>query len=288
MIALVLNLALAATASADEVPAKSPLQSAGRAIPDDNLAYPVRVELKGSQGSGFFINTDTASYFVTAKHVLFNPATNKLFDSTLRLESFPADPTDTHANDFVIDLNVAVTKVHPIEDVVAVKLANVKREENAPAGLLKMEPTAGVTATQVSEKGVVGVNAKEAVTKFNEVKVSNEIYIFGFPNSISLEPLAQIDFQRPLLRKGIVAGLNRAKRTIIIDCESFPGNSGGLVVQVEREVFQNRFRAIGLVVQFVPFDNTKLRVPSEHATILNSGYSVVVPMDAVLELVGSN
>jgi hypothetical protein len=49
--------------------------AAQRAIPDDNLAYPVLITLgNGSSGSGFFLNTSDAVYLVTAKHVLFNPA----------------------------------------------------------------------------------------------------------------------------------------------------------------------------------------------------------------------
>jgi hypothetical protein len=46
--------------------------STQRAIPHDDLAYPVRVEIHGSGGSGFFLNTERQTYFVTAKHVLFS------------------------------------------------------------------------------------------------------------------------------------------------------------------------------------------------------------------------
>jgi hypothetical protein len=39
------------------------LVGANRAIPDDNLAYPVLITLKnGSTGSGFFVNTGRAVY----------------------------------------------------------------------------------------------------------------------------------------------------------------------------------------------------------------------------------
>lgn len=53
--------------------------SAQKSIPDDNLAYPVRIDLSNCgngntsvQGSGFFLNTGTEEYLVTARHVLFN------------------------------------------------------------------------------------------------------------------------------------------------------------------------------------------------------------------------
>lgn len=54
---------------------------AQRAIPDDNLAYPVLINLTdctsnvGSiQATGFFLNAPSATYLVTARHVLFNEA----------------------------------------------------------------------------------------------------------------------------------------------------------------------------------------------------------------------
>ena len=53
-----------------------------RAIPEDNLAYPVLLILKGGgTGSGFYLNTPTTQYLVTANHViaddksLIDPAT---------------------------------------------------------------------------------------------------------------------------------------------------------------------------------------------------------------------
>lgn len=49
---------------------------AQRAIPDDNLAYPVLISLgNGTSGSGFYLNSSDAVYLVTAKHVLFEPDT---------------------------------------------------------------------------------------------------------------------------------------------------------------------------------------------------------------------
>jgi len=53
--------------------------SARRAVPDDNLAYPVLVTLKeGEQISGFFLNLQGGSFLVTARHVLFKEGTDNL------------------------------------------------------------------------------------------------------------------------------------------------------------------------------------------------------------------
>src|ERR1700691_2639842 len=49
-----------------------PASVSARAIPDDNLAYPVLVTLgDNSSGSGFFLNDGNAVYLVTARHVLY-------------------------------------------------------------------------------------------------------------------------------------------------------------------------------------------------------------------------
>ena len=53
-----------------------------RAIPDDNLCYPVVIDLAdGQYGSGFFANSGVALYLVTAKHVLFD-AKGQLLDKS--------------------------------------------------------------------------------------------------------------------------------------------------------------------------------------------------------------
>ena len=66
-----------------------------RAVPDDNLAYPVLITLNnGSTGSGFFLNTSNEIYLVTAKHVLFNLSTGQLLDKTFEILSYSRDVTD--------------------------------------------------------------------------------------------------------------------------------------------------------------------------------------------------
>jgi len=62
------------------------------------------------------------------------------------------------------------------------------------------------------------------------------------------------------------------------------GNSGGPAVELEPDGFNIRLTIISVVVQFVPFPEGN----SDVAVLLNSGYSVVEPMDAVLELVNIN
>jgi hypothetical protein len=90
---------------------------------------------------------------------------------------------------------------------------------------------------------------------------------------------------RPLLRKGIVAGLNPAKKSIVVDCPSYPGNSGGPVLQIERQLTTSKFEIIGVVIEYVPFVEAVEVARTPGAALANSGYSIVAPMDFVLELI---
>jgi len=72
---------------------------ADRAIPADNLAYPVLVSLdNGSSGSGFFLNTGSRTYLVTASHVLFDETSGNLRGKQATLLSYSKDPKETKRN----------------------------------------------------------------------------------------------------------------------------------------------------------------------------------------------
>lgn len=94
--------------------------------------------------------------------------------------------------------------------------------------------------------------------------------------------MPQIDPGRPLLRKGIVAGQNLDKRSIILDCPAYFGNSGGPVIEIDEvSIAERQYKMIGVVDQYVPYAEGG----KTFAIMANSGYSVVTPMDFVLELV---
>lgn len=113
------------------------------------------------------------------------------------------------------------------------------------------------------------------VKRFNDVLEGNRIFMFGYPTSITRSP--HLEISKPLLRKGIVAGKNPILNTIVLDCPSFYGNSGGLVLEREdKEDGKTYFLAIGLVSCLVPFEGSWFE---------NSGYSIAVSMDVVEELI---
>jgi S1-C subfamily serine protease len=247
-------------------------------MPDDNLAYPVLITLKTGGGSGFYLNAKTAIYLVTAKHVLFDPNTGKLLDTTFDLWSYSKDLSDSTPNSFTVDTGVVGADSiirHPSEDVAILKVASV--DPNTP-GLIHYLP--GIIVHTMAKAGILGVGP-DAIKKFNEVLIGNAVIVLGYPTSLGLQTIPQIDSHRPLLRKGIVAGLNPGTHSIILDCPVYFGNSGGPVIEVDPEGLGFRFKIIGIVSQYVPYaDGGKTFL-----IMANSGYSVSTPMDYVLELI---
>lgn len=263
-----------------------------RAIPDDNLAYPVLVQVAGDgEASGFFLNTETAVYLVTAKHVLFDLQTNLLRGPQALLLSYPRDPKGDGKNVISLDL-ATLSKVgevipHPQEDVVVVRVAQVttdKPPEGTQGQVIK--PLPGVVFQQMAASGILGVTPSN-VKKYDDVLVANDVIVFGYPTSLGLRSSPQLDPQRPLLRRGIVAGVNPATKSLVIDCAAYQGNSGGPVLELDRSGFGVTLKIIGVVRAFVPFAETSLNLQFNYTNtnISNSGYSIVTPMDFVLELV---
>jgi hypothetical protein len=256
-----------------------------RAIPDDNLAYPVLLAIQqGGFGSGFFLNTSHSLFLVTAKHVVFNPTTKALVGTECSLLSYPRDPSEAGTNEFRLDLaklnSDGNIKSHSGADIAIVKIANVNRQ--GAAALL-----AGVSAISSAPSGILGV-AEANIKRFAEVLIANEVFIFGYPTSLGLKAIAQLDYAKPLLRRGIVAGKNDGLQTLVLDCPVYWGNSGGPVLEVETvDLTTKRFSVVGVVSQFVPLVETWRNQTHgyENLDVSNSGYSVATPMDPVMELV---
>lgn len=272
----------------------SPADAPNRDVPDDNLAYPASLKFDtGSAGTGFLVNSAKGAILVTARHVLYG--TNKTYFGWSNLVgsrltvSLPAkDPKETTATVVLVLLRQLLEKrevlAHTNADVAIFRLASLKQVDEKTG----FEPSTAVEVLIKSTSGAIGFSTNN-VSRFDEVLVANEVYLYGYPSSLGLSSIPQLDFNSPLVRKGIVAGLNRTSRSIIIDCEVFPGNSGSPVVQVlHTGLGGKKFQLIGVASEFVPFADefrsarfTAIR----HVTLANSGYSVVVPMDFVVELI---
>jgi Trypsin-like peptidase domain len=257
-------------------------------LPEDNLAYPVQVLVEGGGGSGFFVRRDRGLFFVTARHVLVDPMTGQLWSREATLRALSKDVKETAVT--VIHLNTGQLqderqiRTDAVRDVAVVRLGTLTSEG--------MNTTPGVVVTDRSKGGII-VAPFDYLTRYAEVDISSQIFMLGYP-SVGVLGAAQIDRTRPLVRSGIVAGVNPALKTIIIDAPVNHGNSGGPVVQLSRT---NRLRIIGIATQFVPVPedvlplnagNTADSSGSSSRTLLalgNSGYGVVASADAIIDLI---
>jgi S1-C subfamily serine protease len=260
-----------------------------RDLPDDYLAYPVLVSIptSGSNtfGSGFYLRTARNLFLVTASHVLFNPReeSETPFGPVAILSSPSSDPAESTLN--VVELNLSTlvknrnVNIDREHDVAIVRLSTFDKPLASGQATLDadIKPFEGVRQRSSSKGGFVAARV-ETVLRFSQVLVSNQIYIFGYPVSVGIVNAPQIDITRPLLRAGIVAGLNAGRRTIIVDAAVNAGNSGGPVVMRSPT---GALAVIGVVTQTVP----AIEKTSGNETVrANSGYGIVASMDAVLDL----
>lgn len=257
-----------------------------RYLPDDNLSYPVLITFDGgSSGSGFYLNNSNINfYFITALHVLFREDDKDGLVLRGRKAKFLSYDVDLAKNEPIIlevDLTIVNVKKDVDNDIVMVEIGDFIEEDTKKIvsfkkGVINISNPAGIIVT-------VGDGT---LKKYDDVLISNEVFLLGYPNSLSFKNESQIDYNRPLLRKGIIAGKNPRRKTIILDCPVYFGNSGGLVIEVEEVASQRKFSIIGVVVQYIPFVETlkSLQMRYENTNIENSGYSVAIPSDTILNL----
>ena len=136
--------------------------------------------------------------------------------------------------------------------------------------------------------GIVDANGQTGL--FKDVLVGNEVYTFGYPSSIGLQEAPQLDQNRALIRRGIVADKDPNRRTLVLDSPAFKGNSGGpIIARSELKAVPNgiglEYKVVGIVVEFVPFEERWVNSQFGYwnTTISNSGYSIGEPMDSIFE-----
>lgn len=257
-----------------------------RNIPDNNLAYPVYIKLdNGGTGSGFLLNTGDKMFLISAKHVFLDHE-NNLRGGKAEIDCQTNDLNDDSVERLIIDFSVIEILKHATADVAAILLGVVK--ESTEQGKYKLNYSEGVVQVQAGMTATVSVDAKKTTKKIKDVLISNDVYLYGYPTSLGLAQSPQFDFSKPLLRKGIVANIYKPQGTIILDCPSFPGNSGGPVVEVEQDGLQFHHKVIGVVTSFIPHVQNWVNQSNGlvNQEFINSGYSVSVSMDKVFETIG--
>jgi hypothetical protein len=167
------------------------------------------ISIGQTTGSRFYCNTEQATYLATAKHVLFDKGIELISQEAL-LTSLASDLVTRIVlkADCKVLLASGDLKKHDKADVAVMKIGT--KQEKA------VKLVAGITRQNQVPQGVGIMGLSHAdFRNFDQVEVSNETIMFGYPASLGRE--AQIDRSRPLLRRGMVAGKTEDRR-IVVDC----------------------------------------------------------------------
>lgn len=254
----------------------------------DPLTIPVLIVHEKGAGSGCFLQLSNSVYLVTARHVLFSEpeGTNAptLLSSKAVVKAYSGVGT-TNVSERVVSLDLGIL----------MNAGEIRFSTNRDIVLVRVEDCNPTNKNLVSYiPGMKFMSSAESLVLYSglcvlsNVDVGADVYMFGYPISLTAPIRDKFDPAQPLLRKGIVAGVNLAKRTIVVDSPAYQGNSGGPVLEVEHPQFGSTvYQMIGVVSAFVPFEeeweNKTLRY--SHVTISNSGYTLIEPIDLALDLV---
>lgn len=243
-------------------------------------------------GSGFFIQSeDQAMYFCTASHVLMKQSELGKLTSNLKKDKITIRyiSSSGELGKYCFDISSAQKnsnlKIDTVNDIVIFKVSDI---------ILKATSGDRKTYTSIFSPWTISItdvssqtfNRNQALL-YDSVLISSVIYSVGYPTALVING-NQIDFDYPLIKRGIIAGKNRKLRTIILDCDTHYGNSGGPVFAVDG----NEIKIIGIMTKKLFYEtkdyakdkNGKWTELENLSVIGNSGYSVVAPYDFIESL----
>ena len=235
---------------------------------------------RNGAGSGFLFRAPQGVFLVTARHVVFN-ADGGLWDNRLvvgpqvRPGGVPGSPPLTL--DLPLLQSLGELRSHPRLDAAVIRLARPANSGAGPAEIVD-----GVLATGDGPIGTWdGLLTAGDCLPFASVSEGAGAMLVGFPVSLTAiltTPGGQADI--PLLRRGTVAGRYPGGPLIITDIPSLPGNSGGPVAQ-QTDDAGHQWKLIGLLSGLI----AKHVGSGTNDFEIHTGYSLVVPMDVVLEVI---
>jgi S1-C subfamily serine protease len=255
---------------------------AQQVLPTGSLAVPVLITLSnGETASGFYLDCSNHLFLATARHVLFAQDSRlKSNEAKLSSSAFTMGEPESllTVNLGILESNKQI-RAHPSHDVAVVRLARRGSLSGFDFDLRVVKPAS-------NPKGGFATVRPDMIRHFADVVVGEDVFVFGYPTSIGLRQSPKFDYSKPLLRKGIVSAVYPKTQTIILDSSVYFGNSGGPVMEVSRFADANQFKVVGIVSEMIPFmdvwENKRFNYTT--ANLSNSGYSVVEPVDYLIEL----
>lgn len=257
-------------------------------ISEKKAASAVSIASENSKGSGILITIKEKLYLVTAKHVLYRKKDGDfIFHSNYITVSCPSSVAeDRTTRKYGINLSDRNTRYSKEEDVAVVFLGKCKKRRDTNGWSVILEDFVTKTGDSVNNPLIWSDKWFRTIEK---VSVSNDVYIFGFPTSLGIENYTDFfDTDKPILRRGIVSYINTKKRHIVIDCPVYSGNSGGPVFEVTKLANgKSKTSLIGIISRYIPYRQEWFNLRDNYKNIeyVNSGYSVIISIDIILETV---
>ena len=270
-------------------PAMSTTTTTTNSFQSDLISLAVLIEIGKGYGSGLYLATESAIYLVTARHVFWKAQVDaqtkkvkafNLISPVVNILSYSVKSDFESADQVQVDLRVLFNNKQlsfsHTHDVCVFKLGDIASDGkmNLVEGVNKISSNLNINSAHLS-----------MIKPFAEIEIAEDLYVIGYPKALAMIPTNAFNFNKPLVRKGIVSGKN-PNRTIVIDCAVYPGNSGGPVFITEKRIEQTergmrmsdkRYLA-GIVSKFVPWLNNRFKPPHH---VENSGYGLMVAFDEV-------
>jgi hypothetical protein len=258
-------------------------------IPSIFNSLPVQIEIPlpdgthSAFGTGIYLTESNHVFLVTAAHCLFN------FQSTNRNELLNTTAittfrqTNNATSTLTMNLNWlnehGAIRRHPLHDIAVVFVGPLNTNGQLMTAALGFQWNFSQVILPNFDTGFC--------RSFTNIPNGCETLIFGFPRElVSGQITAQLDFDIPLIRKGIVSQKNETTKKLIIDSGVFGGNSGGPLVAIDHPgLGVSEFRIAGIMTQFVPVaTRTFPQDGFTNSVLVFSGYSVAEPIDLALDL----
>jgi hypothetical protein len=236
-------------------------------------------------GSGFFLQ-DTVTgylYIATAAHVLITNTDKPQITDSITVTGYRENVDLDSTYKFKISItdclksgNLLIDQKNDILIIRFAKLLNMGTYQalQYPTFVTKLTKETKIESWPI----FMSISIEEIIP-------GSDLFVIGFPQSLGLQ--GNFDMNRPLMRKGIVAGKDLKLNRIIGDGAVYFGNSGGIAVAIHLKDNKFETRLAGLVSQYIPFDESLFdrRGIQRSIDYRNSGYSVIIPSNSILELI---